>query len=362
MDKQDMEIIYSYNDALEIGRRCIDEYTKTSNIAIDESSYSPPTELINGPWDFSVEALELTLKYIFDKLHYSCYLLCITNEKSKLYKLENKTTAPFFKTIINGELASLDKNATLTPAQKNFIKNYVNGNELRILQCIVKIYTQNDTFATEYKSLLDNLSLPNGVYILNLSDAVLLNKEGYMPFPIYRNESPKLEDMFASKEARFIPILSISGQENYWDIPIPNYDDVNYVEGLANYNIADFTTEWSVKKNMAVFRGGPSGCGYTTETNQRLKLLTIKSPDLDVGIVGKGGLIDSKSVRFDPKYGLGMMNTGIKTKNFMTYAEQSEYKYIIHIDGNVNAYRLLSIMATGSLILRVKSQYTRRFI
>jgi hypothetical protein len=38
-------------------------------------------------------------------------------------------------------------------------------------------------------------------------------------------------------------------------------------------------------------------------------------------------------------------------------AEQSNYKYIIHIDGNVNAYRLLSTMMTGSLILRVESPY-----
>jgi hypothetical protein len=38
-------------------------------------------------------------------------------------------------------------------------------------------------------------------------------------------------------------------------------------------------------------------------------------------------------------------------------AEQSNYKYIIHIDGNVNAYRLLTTMRTGSLILRVSSVY-----
>jgi len=39
-------------------------------------------------------------------------------------------------------------------------------------------------------------------------------------------------------------------------------------------------------------------------------------------------------------------------------AEQSKYKYIIHVDGNVNAYRLLTTMLTGSLILRVDSPYT----
>jgi len=38
--------------------------------------------------------------------------------------------------------------------------------------------------------------------------------------------------------------------------------------------------------------------------------------------------------------------------------QQSEFKYIIHVDGNVNAYRLLTTMTTGSLILRVMSPYT----
>ena len=49
----------------------------------------------------------------------------------------------------------------------------------------------------------------------------------------------------------------------------------------------------------------------------------------------------------------------IKCKNQkgMPMEEQSKYKYIIHIDGNVNAYRLLNSMLTGSLILRVKSEY-----
>jgi hypothetical protein len=42
----------------------------------------------------------------------------------------------------------------------------------------------------------------------------------------------------------------------------------------------------------------------------------------------------------------------------MTLKEQSRFKYIVHIDGNVNAYRLLTTMKTGSVILRVVSEYT----
>ena len=83
----------------------------------------------------------------------------------------------------------------------------------------------------------------------------------------------------------------------------------------------------------------------------------MKSPLLDAKIAGKGKTIDSNSIKFDPVHGIGMLNTGIKPGNFVTMAEQSKYKYIIHVDGNVHAYRLLTTMMTGSLIIRVESPY-----
>jgi len=74
-------------------------------------------------------------------------------------------------------------------------------------------------------------------------------------------------------------------------------------------------------------------------------------------VVAGKNTIDSNSIKFDPVYGMGMLNTGIPSGNFLNMIEQSRYKYIIHIDGNVNAYRLLTTMMTGSLIIRVDSPY-----
>ena len=86
---------------------------------------------------------------------------------------------------------------------------------------------------------------------------------------------------------------------------------------------------------------------------------------LNVAIVMPDGLpgksINTNSVKNDPVYGIGVMNTSLLSGEKMSMVDQSEYKYIIHIDGNVNAYRLLTTMLTGSLILRVKSQYTSWF-
>jgi hypothetical protein len=151
----------------------------------------------------------------------------------------------------------------------------------------------------------------------------------------------------------------MSGQKRYRDVPIPNYDDVEMAMSKSKqHEMKAFTTNWDHKKiTKAVFRGGPSGCGYTSETNMRIKLAEMKSEYLDVGITGNSDSINSKAIKFDPKYGLGMMNLNLKPVKRLSMAEQSNYKYIIHIDGNVNAYRLLTTMCTGSLILRVGSEY-----
>ena len=143
----------------------------------------------------------------------------------------------------------------------------------------------------------------------------------------------------------------------------PKKDDTT--SGTHNKNKINpdpsYITNWDDKPfEKAVFRGGPTGCGYTEETNMRIKLAKMRSSLLDAKLTNKdGNEVDSKAVKFDPKHGIGSMNTNIgMSGNFLTMADQSKYKYIIHVDGNVNAYRLLATMLTGSLILRVTSQYT----
>ena len=138
----------------------------------------------------------------------------------------------------------------------------------------------------------------------------------------------------------------------YWDIPIVNYDDLLYAIGTKTQ--PEFNIDWDSKKPVAVFRGSSTGCGYTAETNMRLKLSTMRSDELDVGISQY-----VSTLKFDPKNGLGSQDR----KKFplvpgIPMDQQSNYKYIIHVDGNVAAYRLLTTMLTGSLILKVKGDYT----
>lgn len=305
----------------------------------------------NTIFEMSIPALKNTLKYIFDYLNHTCYLLCVKNSIPVLHKIEPRNTSKLYDRLLSRAVKKLNKNDKITELQREFIKKYTH-NPLRIMQCILKKYTvskENDEI--EYLTFFKKMKLPDGVFLLSLNDTIILRKDGFHPFDNFVGKLYTKKYDFS----KYIPLLSLSGKTGFLDISLPNYDDV--INALSPPKSIQYYT-WSKKVNIAVFRGGASGCGYTTETNMRIKISTIQSPLIDAGVVSKNKTIDTMSVKFDPIYGLGVMNTGIKPKPFMSMKEQSRFKYIIHIDGNVNAYRLLSTMKTGSVILRVMSDYT----
>ena len=371
-----MKVIHNYDEAYQIGKKCIEKMNtmklQSSQIlnALKNNALknNAPKQIFDKTWEISLSSLEHTLKYVFEKLHHSCYLLCVESTIPTMYKLENRETAPTFSKILeeatDPRKGKVWNNPTLTPRQKQDIINYVKK-PVRVMQCVVKEYAkkENDIKQNEYISFFEKegIKLSNGVYLFNLTDAIILREDGAEPFQMVTGNKPLGKYNFKSH----IPIFSMSGQAGYKDIPIPNYDDIE----LSQKPLPKYITDWTKKKfGKAVFRGGPTGCGYTSETNMRLKLVEMSYQnskvydDVDAEIVTKNKFnINSSSIRFDPKYGLGMLNSNIKPGTPMDMAHQSNFKYIIHIDGNVNAYRLLNTMLTGSLILRVDSEYTSWF-
>ena len=370
-----MKVIHNFDEAYTIGKQCI-ENMKTKKMkttkqiqAFKNNAYDKyntnnamiiqPKQIFDETWKMSLTALKNTLQYVFEKLHHSCYLLCVENTIPIMYKLENRETAPTFSEVLKTTTdpqGDLWKNKTITNEQKQYIANYVKK-PVRVMQCVVKEFQKIETNIekNEYEKYLEKMKLPDGVYLLNLTDAIILRKDGTEPFQMVTGNKPLNEFNFKSH----IPIFSMSGQQGYKDIPIPNYDDIE----LSQTPLKNYITDWQDKTiEKAVFRGGATGCGYTPLTNMRMKLVSMRYRDVDAEIVTTNKFtINSKSIRFDPKYGIGMLNSNIKPGKSMTMRDQSRFKYIIHIDGNVQAYRLLNTMLTGSLILRVKSDYISWF-
>jgi ubiquitin C-terminal hydrolase len=259
--------------------------------------------------------LKNILEYIF-KTHYTCYMLCVKETDPKLYKLESKTGDPILDQQIKKTL------------KKRKLENKTKTRTWRRMGCIIKPFKTESTFAKEWLPFIQSVktTLPNGVFILSLSDSMLLPE---------------------SLQAAYLPAYAYSGKIDYKDIPIPNYDD------LFDNKIGEVQTDWSKKKNIAVFRGGSTGCGGTAENNQRLKLATMRSADLDVGITQY-----TTHLKFISPEEIEVAEEVAPTVPKLTWEQQSGFKYLIHVDGNVFAYRYLKSMLTKSVILRVKSDYT----
>jgi ubiquitin C-terminal hydrolase len=259
--------------------------------------------------------LKNILEYIF-KTHYTCYMLCVKDRAPRLYKLESKSGDP----ILDEQIRKTLKRRKIETKSKT--------RTWRRMGCIIKPFNPDSTFAKEWLPFIESVkaTLPNGVFILSLSDSMLLPE---------------------SLQAAYLPAYAYSGKIGYKDIPIPNYDD------LFDNKIGKVQTDWSKKKNIAVFRGGSTGCGGTAENNQRLKLATMRSADLDVGITKY-----TTHLKFISPEQIEVAEMVAPAVPSLTWEQQSEFKYIIHVDGNVFAYRYLKSMLTKSLILRVKSDFT----
>jgi hypothetical protein len=289
------------------------------------------------PFTDKKEELENTLHYIIDHLHHNCYMVCSDGINAEVTKLQSTTTAPSLKPYLTQKL-----NKTIKGDKRKSLLKTLRSKEWRVMQCVVKPYKSSSD--PQFERFIADMKIPRGVFIFTLSDAQILREDGQEPWQMITG--PKKIDINMSKH---LPVFAYSGQKGYLDIPIPTFDDIELYFKPYNPPII----EWEQKQEKAVFRAGTAtGCGYTPDTNQRLKLATMRSEKLDVGIVKK-----SSGLKFDPIYGLGNIQPNIPLVSFMSMDDQAKYKYIIHVDGNVLAYRLLKTMLLGSVILRVRSPY-----
>ena len=264
-----------------------------------------------------------TLEYIFEYLHHNCYLMKVVGGKNELMKLQSSETPP--------------------KARKTLRKKIGNAKTMRVLGCIVKPFKSSTS--AEWEKFVGQVKVKDGLYILNLTDALMLKKDRTSPWPILGTGT--LEDKYQGEMLR---IFGGSSAEGYEDITIPTYDDVRVVLGYDK--VPEALHEWEGKTSQLVFRGSSTGCGRKADTNMRLKVAGLEYPWLDAGITKL-----TKNLKYDPKYGLGKVDT-VPLVPKKSFTEQSVHKYILNIDGNVAAYRLLTWMQTGSLIFKVRGQYT----
>ena len=223
-----------------------------------------------------------------------------------------------------------------------------------------------------FEELCQNRRIPDLELFINRRDFPMLKKDGTEPYDhIWDSDVHPLVSHLYEK---YIPILSSVQSNGFADIPIPTIDDwarVKAPEGAffpktpAKHYYNDFSTPWDKRKPTAVFRGGSTGCGVTVETNPRLKVaylshITKKAKDgfplLDAGITNWN--LRPRKIKGE-KYlkTIEIATLPFGTVEKLTPEQQSHFKYIIHIQGHVSAFRLSVELSMGSVVLVVDSPY-----
>jgi serine/threonine protein kinase len=270
------------------------------------------------------------------------------------------------------------------------------------------------------EELCNNFKVPDIEFFINRRDFPILTKDGTEPYnhiwgsnhPLVSHSYDKyLPILSMSKTDKYADVLIPT-----WDdwARIQSYEKKYFPETVQDYS-ATFDIKWSDKKPTAVFRGTSTGCGVDLETNPRLKLaylstltyggvpyldakLTkwnlrprklegetyLKTIDIDAlkrknidiyQIDEKGNYIRDETQNYyikhydeykvDNKKGRYIkqgssykyVKHGNKIPNFLSPKQQSGYKYIVHVDGHVSAFRLSLELSMGSVILLVESQW-----
>lgn len=354
-------VLDSWND---IEKKIINTYT-----AIKKSKNNSINSDLPKFYKQSKNAIKNSLYYMYHKFG-ACFYIRIRNNKLIL-----------FNYIWNNNFNNrLSKYLIIDPKYANKYTKQ-NKNKWKISGAMIRVFDKKyegyaiDFYYSETKYLLQkicsNFDIADCDFIVFGKDTLAIKKDLTEPYEeVVGDIKYKLTNDLKFKE--YCPICSFDWNERYADIPLPTPDDIRRIFQLyvapSCQNLYPHLPEisWNDKKPIAVFRGSYTGSSAKIKINPRLHisyLSTIWENDpkfnmkiLDAGLSSKGGYlrgrkeINDKYIRFvDNNYWPYLL------KNRLTHEEQTHYKYIIYIEGNVSAYRGAYLFSFGSVVLWVKS-------
>lgn len=348
----------------------------------------------NTDWEkyknISSEAVDNTFKYIFDKFKKGIFIKIKDNKLSVFLPFSKhdyvnewsdriKVDPSKFSDIVSfiqysSKIAGYD----IPKERINWKVNTWYGNN-----CLIRPefpIGENDRGLSNLKDMLLTLCkervVPDIELFINKRDFPLITKNDYEPYEhIYDMDNFRLT---SHKYNKYCPILSMVTSQKHSDIPMPTHEDWSRVSSQEGKFFApdcrdyryNFSKPWSERIPTAVFRGASTGCGVKIDTNPRLKLAFLSSVSpvdkgyklLDAGITKWNlrprkimgnphlQLIEPKTLPFWNSSTNGLVNP-------LSPEEQANYKYVVNVDGHVNAFRLSLELSMGSVVLLSDSKY-----
>jgi len=319
------------------------------------------------------EAFRNTLKYLFFKIKFGIYVQIKSNKLTMFVPFNNQNFKNNWSNLIK-----LEDNITWDEYNKKKTKdiglNYINWeknmSKWEIDNCVLDNRANRNYklinasyYISMFNETLKKRKINDVEFFINHRDFPILKNDYTQPYNhLYNSELIPLEKKYQLKY--YLPIMSMSSHTKFMDIMLPTVDDWEIVNqsihhGMCRDQYINFEKKieinWDNKIDRVIFRGATTDCGFNSLTSARYlvhKLSQMKEIDgLDAGIT-KLWFNDIKLSNMAIHY-----PERVETVKPILFAEMSNYKYILNIDGSVTAFRLSAELAFGSVILKVDSDY-----
>ena len=352
----------------------------TSNL-FENKRVIPPSKIWHKNRNLDSRAVANTFKYIFYKFKKGIFIRIADNKLQTFLPFENAHYKNEFGHILKvdpkyGSVQDFLDHVSKLLGYRSSRQNIKPFDEWVANNSLVRYEVEQNTSVAAasgnnkvtlldmFRTLCEERDVPDIEFFINRRDYPQMKVDGTEPYN--HIWGTKHQPLVSHQYDKYAPILSGSSTKMHADIPFPTYEDwarATYQKtGLVFPNACreypDIKpTPWAKKIEKAVFRGATTGSGVTADTNQRLKALEMGTKHkglLDVGIT-KWNLRPRK---LEGSPYLQTIERGNYNKaNKLDLQEQSQYKYILTLEGHVAAYRLSYELSSGSVVLLVGSQW-----
>lgn len=316
-----------------------------------------------------------TFEYIFHKLKKGIFIRIANNELQTFLPFTNThyknefgdriKVNPRWKGNVQSFLDYVSKKSKHRPQKHIPLDEWVANNALLRFE-----YQRNEgdnnvlTLFNMFETLCSKRIIPDIEFFVNRRDFPQLKNNDTEPYNhIFDSNNFSL---LSHNYDKYAPILSGSTSHDFADIAFPTYEDWAravyqetgkvFLNSCREYPKIE-SIDWNKKIKKAIFRGATTGAGVTSETNQRLKALDLseKRPDLlNIGITSWN--FRPRKYEGDPYLQTIERQTYPKADK-LSLQKQSDYKYILTLEGHVAAYRLSYELSTKSVILLADSKW-----
>lgn len=354
----------------------------TSNL-FENKRVIPPNKIWHKNRNLDSRAVANTFKYIFYKFKKGIFIRIADNKLQTFLPFENAHYKNEFGHILKvdpkyGSVQDFLDHVSKLLGYRSSRQNIKPFDEWVANNSLVRYELEQDTSVAAasgnnkitlldmFRTLCEEREVPDIEFFINRRDYPQMKVDDTEPYN--HIWGTKHQPLVSHRYDKYAPILSGSSTKMHADIPFPTYEDwarATYQKtGLVFPNACreypDIKpTPWGKKIEKAVFRGATTGSGVTADTNQRLKALEMGGKNkglLDVGIT-KWNLrprkLEGSAYLQTIERGKGNYNKA----NRLNLQDQSQYKYILTLEGHVAAYRLSYELSSGSVVLLAGSQW-----